>query len=291
MVEEWLAGPVESVTPVRGGFTPTVAARVRCGDRSLFVKVCEAAAVDRAAGFFRNEIRIAGALPDIPQLAPLRRSFDDGDWIALGFDDLGGAPPALPWSDPDLEAVLGVLAAAHRALTPSPLPEPPAEQGFAQTFTGWRSLTGDEPGLDPCSRRHLPALQAVEAVWPRDVSGTTLIHGDLRADNVVFSPGRGAVIVDWPAACVGPAWLDLVCFAPSVEAEGGPRCAELLERWCAVSPTPPSGALAFTVVGVAGYFTANALLPAPPGLPTVRRFQARQGVPARRWAAQLLDLC
>jgi hypothetical protein len=34
---------------------------------------------------------------------------------------------------------------------------------------------------------------------------------------------------------------------------------------------------------VAGYFTRQALLPDPPGLPTVRAFQAAQGSQARAW--------
>jgi hypothetical protein len=38
----------------------------------------------------------------------------------------------------------------------------------------------------------------------------------------------------------------------------------------------------------AGYFTERSLRPAPPGLPTVRLFQAAQGEVARRWLAALL---
>jgi hypothetical protein len=39
---------------------------------------------------------------------------------------------------------------------------------------------------------------------------------------------------------------------------------------------------------LAGYFTSQALLPPPPGLPTVRAFQAAQGQVARRWLADFL---
>lgn len=40
----------------------------------------------------------------------------------------------------------------------------------------------------------------------------------------------------------------------------------------------------------AGFFTFNSLQPAPPGLPTLRVFQAAQGEVARRWLAQRLGL-
>lgn len=286
-VERWLGGPITSVAEVRGGFTPTVAARLAAGDARGFVKICRDGVNAQVGGFFRNEARIAARLPDVPALAPLRWSYDDGAWIALGFDDLGGAPPALPWSDSDLDAVLSAVADVHAALTPPPDVAPTVAAAHTVTFAGWRSLRGDEPGLDDWSRRHLATLQQIEAEWPASLVGDTLLHGDLRADNVVLSPGRGPVVVDWPAACVGPPWFDLVCFAPSVEAEGGPRCAEVLRR---AGVTGPEKDLAFAAVGVAGYFTANALRPAPPTLPTVRAFQARQGAPARRWVAELLDL-
>jgi hypothetical protein len=268
------------VAEVRGGFSPAVAARVAAGDRTGFVKACGPIDNRFTIGMYREETRIAAALPEIPALAPLRWSYDDGDWAVLGFDDLGGGPPELPWSAADLDATFAAVAAVHTALTPSPVTAATAEVAHARLFTGWRKLTGDEPGLDEWSRRHLAALQEIEAHWPPDLVGDTLLHGDLRADNVVLAPRRGAVVVDWPAACVGPPWFDLVCFAPSVAAEGGPPCTDLLHR---AGVTAPEADLAFAVVGVAGYFTGNALRPAPPTLPTVRTFQARQGVPARRW--------
>jgi hypothetical protein len=43
------------------------------------------------------------------------------------------------------------------------------------------------------------------------------------------------------------------------------------------------GAVTAVAAAVAGYFTRQALLPAPAGIPTVRRFQADQGRHARAW--------
>jgi hypothetical protein len=42
------------------------------------------------------------------------------------------------------------------------------------------------------------------------------------------------------------------------------------------------------VCALAGYFTERSLRAPPPGLPTVRAFQAAQGEVTRRWLAQLL---
>jgi hypothetical protein len=40
------------------------------------------------------------------------------------------------------------------------------------------------------------------------------------------------------------------------------------------------------LAAVAGFFTHRAPEPPPPGLPTVRAFQAAQGIVARGWVAQ-----
>jgi hypothetical protein len=95
------------------------------------------------------------------------------------------------------------------------------------------------------------------------------------------------VVVDWPHACRGAAFVDLVLFAPSVAMQGGPEPAELLARSGAGREVNRE-ALAPVVCALAGYFTASALASPPPGLPTLRRFQAAQGEVTRGWLAALL---
>jgi len=91
----------------------------------------------------------------------------------------------------------------------------------------------------------------------------------------------------WPSACRGAAVVDLVFFAPSVAMQGGPEPAALLARSRAGRGASRE-ALAAIVCALAGYFTERSLQPPPPGLPTVRRFQAAQGEVTRRWLATLL---
>jgi hypothetical protein len=92
-------------------------------------------------------------------------------------------------------------------------------------------------------------------------------------------------VVDWPHACVGAAWVDIVGFAPSVAMQGGPPPEVLLGHHPSCRTTDPDRVTA-AVAAVAGFFTHRALQPAPPGLPTVRAFQGAQGEVARRWLAQ-----
>jgi hypothetical protein len=43
------------------------------------------------------------------------------------------------------------------------------------------------------------------------------------------------------------------------------------------------GAITAFLAAMAGFFTFQSLLPPPPGLPSLRQFQAAQGEIARRW--------
>jgi hypothetical protein len=106
----------------------------------------------------------------------------------------------------------------------------------------------------------------------------------MRADNMLLSPAR-VWFVDWPLACVGAAWVDVVFFAPSVQMQGGPPAEQVIARQPAVYDADPADVTA-AIVAVAGFFTHRSLQPPPPGLPTVRAFQAAQGVVARAWVAQ-----
>lgn len=93
--------------------------------------------------------------------------------------------------------------------------------------------------------------------------------------------------MDWPHACHGAAFAELVFLAPSVAMQGGPEPAGLLAL-SATGRGVDAQALAATVCAVAGYLTYRSFQPAPAGLPTVRAFQAAQGEIARRWLAELI---
>jgi aminoglycoside phosphotransferase (APT) family kinase protein len=177
------------------------------------------------------------------------------------------------------------LIGLHAALTPAPVPATPAGIFFAKAINGWQKLRGQPPDqLDDWSRRHLDALAALEARAPQAVEGETLVHFDIRADNMLLTPDQ-VYIVDWPHACLGAAWVDVVAFAPSVAMQGGPPPEELLAHHPAARSADPND-ISAAVASIAGYFTRQALKPPPPGIPTVRAFQAAQGIETRRWLAQ-----
>ena len=286
-----------------GGFSPGVAARVRCADGARwFVKAASAELNPDAPRLHRREARmladldpliLAGRLP-VPRL---RGTVEHGPWFALVIEDVDGRQPLLPWRDHELNLVLAALDRLAEALTPAPATitstAPSIVEYLGADFRGWRTLAEApvDDRLDPWSRVHLAELAMVEATWAPHAAGDTLLHADIRADNLLLtgdgSNGSRVVVVDWPHACRGAAFIDLVAFAPSVAMQGGPEPAELLAR-SRTGQNVGREPLAAVVCALAGYFTERSLQPPPPGLPTVRAFQAAQGEIARRWLATLL---
>jgi len=141
------------------------------------------------------------------------------------------------------------------------LPETLAEfhefDGFAGLSRAVASAESLE-GLDPWVARHLDRLAALEAGWARATEGDTLLHVDLRADNMLITADGRVVVVDWPHAAIGAAWVDL------------PRRAD-------------PDAVTATLCALAGFFLSHGRRPDPPGLPTLRRFQLAQAAVAIRW--------
>ena len=293
-VERACGAPVVEAATAPGGFSPGLAARIMGGDgRRWFVKAASGQVNPDTPRLHRQEARVLGDLDPLIKSgrlpAPrLRATVEHGSWFALILDDIQGRHPALPWEDGQVGQVLGALDRLADVLTPAPITAPAIGQYLGADFTGWRILaqTPSDERLDPWSRARLADLAAVEATWAAHAAGTTLLHADIRADNVLLT-GSGAVVVDWPHACRGAAWVDVMLLAPSVAMQGGPQPADLLTRSRAGRSASRAN-LTATVCALAGYFTERSLRPPPPGLPTVRAFQAAQGEVTRRWLAQLL---
>jgi hypothetical protein len=141
--------------------------------------------------------------------------------------------------------------------------------------------------LDPWVVRHLDTLAELESRWMEASVGNTLLHSDLRADNILLV-GNRVVFVDWPHVAVGAAWFDLMAMLPSVAMQGGPNPQELFIS-NRVGASASSSDVDSALCALAGYFVFQCRQVPPPGIPTVREFQRVQGVHATAWLRQRID--
>ena len=288
-VRTWAAGfgggPPEVVRDLAGGFSPGATAVLDCPGGPIFVKAVGAGLNPESPDFHRREAMVSASLPGGPEFPRLLDVYDDGDWVALAFEAVDGRPPVHPWDEVELRSAVRALDALHERLTPNPVAgAPSAGERLQHLFGGWSELAalGRAPeGLGEWSGRNLHRLAELESGWPAAVAGSTLLHCDVRSDNLLVTKS-GVVFVDWPHACVGAPAFDLVAWAPSVTLEGGPLPEELVALSEFASAVDPA-VLAVLVAAFSGFLVAHSLRPPPPGLPTLRPFQAAQGEVALSW--------
>jgi aminoglycoside phosphotransferase (APT) family kinase protein len=284
-VEKIIGGTVVEAVSQAGGFSPGTADRVRTTDgRRAFVKAVSPAQNERSPELHRWEARVTGALPAYVPAPRLLGCYDDDGWVALVLQDVEGRHPATPWLPDELKRVLATLDDLARSLTPSPLPGlAKAADRLAENFAGWRRISADPPAdLHPWVGRHLDELCALADRGLAALAGDTLVHTDIRADNLLLSPDGTVTVVDWPWACRGPAWLDTLLLLVNVRLFGGHDTHSLLAQRAAMTGADQEDLIG-VLAGLAGFFADAARQPPPMGLPTVRAFQRAQADAVLSW--------
>ncbi|QEX15459.1 hypothetical protein FRZ44_07430 [Hypericibacter terrae] len=316
-LERALGAGVAEAEIAWGGYSPSASFHLTLADgRRVFVKGAHPGQTREGRLSLAQEIESYRALPVLEGLAPdYLGTIEAGDWTFLMLDSIAGAQKALPWSPAKLERLARALAAFYeraRELARS-WERPDAYRSLTVDLTdansGWIALARSRDAqegflslfVDRASGRRwfdrsLPRLielqsAAGELLQPDPARATSLIHLDLRSDNLLFRPDGAPVLLDWSYVTTGPVVLDTVFFAPSVEGEGGPTANEtvvLFER--ALGLRFPRRDQQIALAFAAGYFADKAWLPPPPGLPRLRWIQRLQLAVCLGWAAELIGL-
>lgn len=287
-IERSAGHPITGVTERSGGFSPGVAARLELSDgTSRFVKATSAELNSDSYRIYEMEAEIAGALPAGVPAPRLLDRLTFGSWIALLFEYVPGRPPREPWDDRELRAVLGLVAELPALLASDSVPAPTAAEQFGSSFRSWRRLcdahqplAGRLPHGDWIDR-NLAGLAELEAGWADALAGDSLVHADLRADNLLLD-GNQIWVLDWPWACRAQPWFDLLGMLPSVLMQGGPPAERIVAEHPVFAGVEPAAVTA-VLAALIGYFLRQSLQPAPPGLPTLRAFQFGQGAAGLPW--------
>jgi aminoglycoside phosphotransferase len=267
-----------------GGFSPGAADRLVLSDgRRAFIKAAGLALNPDTPRLYRAEIKVMGWLPANSPAPRLLHSYDDGDWVALVLEDVPGQHMTIPYVEPEVVRLRRTLDAAAPLLTPCPAEARPFAEVHEDLFDGWGELADHPPeDLDPWARERLPLLVELEQRALDACAGDTLVHGDLRADNVLLTPDGRVVLVDWAWASRGAAWLDVLLVAFALATQGGPDPEELVVSDPLLSDTSKFDIDA-VLVACAGMCARNGRRPVPPGLPGIRTWQLHCEQATLRW--------
>jgi len=279
-IEEHCGSPVTEAVSQGGGFTPGFASVLVCADGSRhFVKAASSVAQRMFAESYREEARKLRSLP-AGTPAPQLRWFLDGDWVVLGLEYVAARAPRRPWRRTDLDTCLDALETVADLLTPVPSGldlDPVAEElGAWPEFWDHVRAHHDLPRADEAA--------ALAASFAEVVGGETLVHTDVRDDNVLLTPDGRALFCDWNWPIVGADWLDSLFMLIGPRGDGLDVDAVIARRRL-LRDVPPDHVDRVLAL-VCGYFLRQAGEPVPATSPHIRDAQRWQGEVVWAWLAE-----
>lgn len=293
-VDDRLGSPVIHATGTGAGFTQGFASLLSTADgRRHFVKAAPHGTP--MTSWYEREARLTALLPAGVPSARVRWAENLADHFVLCLEPITGARvPSLPWQPAELDAALDAQARAALALT-----DPPADLLAADlkpfgsvldsTLSSWRLIVAGERTLSTDAPSwladRLPELAALETGFDAATRhARTLLHCDLRLDNIVLDDTGRAWICDWSFLGTGPAWFDTLTLLLSAEGGGLP-----VDALFAAHPTAAgleSAALDTGLAAVLGYYLHASAQDPVPGSPAIRGHQRYYGQLALRWLSR-----
>ncbi|MGH3453838.1 MAG: phosphotransferase family protein [Nocardioidaceae bacterium] len=285
-IEERCGGTVETAESMGTGFTPGFASRLRLTDgRRVFVKAADDATRAVFAASYREEIRKLEALPDAIPAPRLRWSHDADGWVILGFDDVAGRHPRRPWRPDELGLVLATIDATAALLTPAPdtYAWDPLSGLLGDDPHPWDQITAEGIGPD-WLRPKLPECARLAELGDAAMAGDTIVHADIRDDNVLIDADGQVWFCDWNWPLLGNPAFDTVCVLISAHGDGLDADAWLprSETTRGQEPEVVDGALAL----LAGYFWTASQRAAPETSPWLRIHQRWYAEATTDWLAR-----
>jgi hypothetical protein len=268
-IERKCGSPVVDARSQGSGFTAGFASVLTCEDGSVhFVKAASVKAQRVAADSYREEARKLAALPDGIPAPRLLWSLDD-DWVVLGLEHVEARNPARPWRPADLDACLDALSDMAARLTPPPsgLALNTVEAELEAMVGAWDHVRTGRPDLP-----HLEEAAALAAGFAEVTGGNTLVHTDVRDDNLLIDATGAVWVCDWNWPVVGAAWLDSFLLLIGPRGDGVDVEAVIAAR--PALRDVPADHLDRVLALLAGYFLRQCEQPVPATSPHLREHQA-----------------
>lgn len=280
-IERKCGSPVVEAISQTSGFTPGFASVLVCADGSRhFVKAASVKAQRMFADSYREEARKLAVLPASVPSPRLLWHLDD-DWVALGIQYVEGRAPRRPWRLADLDAALDALELVADVLTPPPagLELDPIEDDLADLVPMWDHARATRADL-----AHLEEAAALAASFAEVVGGNTVVHTDIRDDNLLIDADRSVWICDWNWLVVGAAWIDTLMALIGPRGDGVDVETVLATR--RLTRDVPSESIDRVLALLVGYFWKSADDPVPSTSPFIRDHQRWQGDVCWEWLCE-----
>ncbi|HEU4810730.1 MAG TPA: phosphotransferase [Nocardioides sp.] len=282
LVESRCGSPVVEAVSQSAGFTPGFASVLTCEDGSRhFVKAASTKAQRIFAESYREEARKLERLPASTPAPRLLWLHDADDWVVLGLEHVEARAPRRPWRATELDRAMDMLGECASVLTPAPslLDLDSFESEFAGWPAHWEHVRATRPDLP-----HLDEAAALAARFAEVTAGDSVVHTDVRDDNVLLCSDGRTLLCDWNWPVRGAVWLDSLLMLI------GPRGDGLdVEQVIAANPLTrdvPAEHVDIMLALVTGYFFKSSDDPVPPTSPHIRDAQRWQGEVVWGWLCE-----
>jgi len=286
LIERRSGSPVVDAASQGAGFTPGFASVLTCEDGTRhFVKAASVRAQRMFADAYREEARKLAALPPEAPAPQLLWHLADEDWVVLGIEYVESRAPHRPWQAADLERCVAMTEQIAAALTPAPadLAADTFAAEYAELPSYWDKVRADLPDL-PGIAEHLDDAAALAARFADVAGGDTLVHTDIRDDNLMLTTDGRVLLCDWNWPVAGAPWLDTVFLMIGPRGDG--LDVDALLAAAPLTRDVPAESVDILIALVTGYFLMSAAQPVPPTSPYIRDVQRWQGEVCWRWLAE-----
>jgi Ser/Thr protein kinase RdoA (MazF antagonist) len=205
---------------------------------------------------------------------------DGEQWIAVAFEFVDGRPPRRPWRADQLRLVLDKLTDIAPLLTPAPpaLELEPIEEHLVGTADGRLARIAS---MQPNSEWLATVSSLCAHAAAGAIGGDSVVHMDLREDNVLIDTADNVWFVDWNWPVVGEAWVDLICLVLSAAGDG--LDAEALVANHPLSRDVDPHAIDALLAVLWTFWAVEAYEPVPHGSPHLRDHQRWYLEATRAW--------
>ena len=283
-VQDQLGAEVVSETSELSGYTPGFAARLRLGDgRRVFAKIAGWGKDWLLESYATEALKrrtLPAGVPAPELISDARTMINSSDWQLLIFAEIEGRPPHRPWTDSDLAIAVDAVETAAQALTPAP-------DGYP-----WEPFSDALGSLDPNKEhmiierfgRHADELRDLVTALPQRCNGSTLVHCDLRDDNMIIGADGKGWIVDWNFPALGKPFVDLVTLLMSARGDG--HDVEAILAASPLTADEDKEAIDSLIADLALYYAIASGDPEPDGSPHLREHQRWSAVVVADWLAE-----
>jgi aminoglycoside phosphotransferase (APT) family kinase protein len=203
-VESVVGGPVESVRALRGGMSSAVHLVMVAGERMVLRRYVRPETPVDDPGIADHEARALDFVDQVPIPTPQLLA-TDLTGIATGVPTIlmSWLPGRVEWSPSNVDCWLRGMSDLLPTIHDTPLPP----SGVIRPFRTYRQHSYDPP---PWTRWPGVWQRGVEIVrGPVPGDHHVFLHRDFHPGNVLWRRGKVTGLVDWQAASIGPASVDV----------------------------------------------------------------------------------